>query len=226
MRIPMLKATCLLALAAAVANPLAATSKGVDEVMSRDGLQQIHLRNIDLAYARPGASLATYKRVMLDPVEVEFSKQWKPERTGSRLKLTTQEREDIRAAVARAVQDEFAREMQRNGSHPIASEAGPDVLRIKPRIVNLYLNAPDAGNTARTRTFVSNAGEMTLVAEIFDSASGQLLARLADRREATPAFIRYQLANNMVNENEARTIAAAWAQILREALDKAHGIGS
>lgn len=33
-----------------------------------------------------------------------------------------------------------------------------------------------------------------------------------------------QISNSVVNEGEARTIAAAWAHILRKALDKAHGI--
>jgi hypothetical protein len=81
------------------------------------------------------------------------------------------------------------------------------VLRVKASIVNLYLNAPDAGNMGRSRTIVRSAGEMTLLAELYDSASGQLLARVADRREANDSG-RMQLANNVVNEGEARAIAA------------------
>lgn len=226
MRTPMLKASCLLALVTVLASPLAATRQDAEAVMGRDGLQQTTIKDIDLAYARPGSSLAVYKRVLIEPGEVEFSKQWKPERTGSRLKLTSDEREHIRAAVARIVQDEFAREMQRGGAYPLANEAGPDVLRLKPRLVNVYLNAPDAGSTPRTRTFVSTAGEMTLMAELSDSASGQAVLRLADRREATTTGTRLGRINEMVNEEEVRTIAAAWARILRKELDKARGAGS
>ena len=97
------------------------------------------------------------------------------------------------------------------------------MLRVRAGIVNLYINAPDTG-PGRSRTIVSSAGEMTLIAELTDSASGQVLARVADRREATNT--RMQLTNNVVNESEARWIAAAWAKTLRKALDNAQGMGA
>jgi len=218
------KPACVLALAFALTGSLAATLQDANAAMSRDGLEPIQIKNLDLAYARPGSTLAPYKRVRLDPVAVEFHRQWNPERTGSRLKLTSQDKENIRVAVAEIVQDEFAKEMQRGGAYPVTSDAGNDVLVIKPRIVNVYLNAPDAGNSARTRTFVSTAGEMTLVAELSDSASGQVLTRVADRREATTTGFRLGRVNGFVNENEAREIASQWARILRRTLDQAHGV--
>jgi hypothetical protein len=92
--------------------------------------------------------------------------------------------------------------------------------------VNVYLNAPDAGSAARTRTFVSTAGEMTLMAELSDSTSGEVLVRIADRREATTTGARLGRTNGMVNENEAREIVSQWARILRRSLDRAHGTGS
>ena len=97
------------------------------------------------------------------------------------------------------------------------------MLRVRAGIFNLYVNAPDTG-PARSRTIVCSAGEMTLIAELTDSASGQVLARVADRQEATNN--RMQLTNNMVNETEARWIAADWAKALRKALDNAQGLGA
>jgi len=69
-----LKTACLLALTLTLTSSLAASKKDVDNVMGRDGLQKINVKGLDLAYARPGASLAAYKRVKLDPVEVQFDK--------------------------------------------------------------------------------------------------------------------------------------------------------
>lgn len=211
-------------LALTVAAPLgAATRLDVDALMNRDGLQPIAVKNIDLAYARPGASLAAYRRIQLDPVLVEFSKRWDPERTGSRLKFSSDEREAIRAAVGRAVREEFARELQATGRYQVvAADTGPDVLRVTPRILNLYLNAPDAGSAARTRTYMTSAGEMTLLAELRDSSSSEVLVRFADRREADN--VRFERANGMVNEVEIRTVAGAWARVLRKALDEAQGV--
>jgi hypothetical protein len=219
-----LKAACLLALTVAMTNAPAATNKDIDQALSDGGLQKIKVKDIDLAYARPGASLAAYKRVKLEPVDVEFRKSKDPSRAGSAIKLSSEEREKIRSNVARVVEEEFAKELQKSSTYQIASDAGADVLRVRPRILDLYVNAPDVG-PGRTRTLVSSAGEMTLVAELSDSASGKVLARVADQRDASKQG-RLYLVNGTVNEQEARKIAAGWAQILRKALDKAHGIGS
>jgi hypothetical protein len=213
----------VLSLALGAPTAPAATSKDLDARMSRDGLQKTKVKNIDLAYTRPGATLAAYKRVKLDPVEVAFSPSWNPTRTGSSIKLSTQEKENIRAGVAKLVEEEFAREIQAGGRYAVVNEAGADVLRVKAAIVNLYINAPDTG-MGRQRTIVRSAGEMTLVAELSDGATGQVLARVADRREAPDT--RMQITNGVVNESEARTIAAGWAKTLKKALDNAQGIGA
>lgn len=218
-----LKATCLLALAVALTNAPAATKKEIEEAMGQGGLAKVKVKDLDLAYARPQATLAGYKRVQLEPVEVEFRKSWDPTRTGSAIKLSSEEREKIRAGVARVVHEELSRELEKGSTYRIANAAAADVLRVKARILDLYVNAPDVG-VGRSRTLVSSAGEMTLMAELSDSSSGQVLARVADRREANKGG-RMHLVNSMVNEEEARKIAAGWARTLRKALDKAHGIG-
>ena len=220
-----LKSACLFALTLAVTSSLAATKKDVDEAMSRDGLQKISVKGLELAYARPGASLAAYKRVKLDPVEVQFDKSWNPTRTGSRIKLGAEEREKIRASVAKLVEEEFAKTLQKGGAYQITSDSAPDVLRVKASVLNVYINAPADTGAGRSKTYVSSAGQMTLLAELSDSASGQMLARVADRREGN-SLARMERADRIENEGAARQVAAAWAQILRNALDKARAIGS
>ena len=110
----------------------AASKADLEEAMSYDGLEQIKVKGIDLAYARPDASLAAYSKVMLDPVQVAFSKNWDPTRTGSRFKLSTEERENIRSGVAKLVYNEFVKELQTRSSYQVVDAAGPDVLRLKP----------------------------------------------------------------------------------------------
>jgi Protein of unknown function (DUF3313) len=220
-----LRAACLFALSLAVTSSFAASKKDVDEAMSRDGLQKISVKGLDLAYARPGASLAAYKRVRLDPVEVEFDKSWDPTRTGSRIKLSADEREKIRASVAKLVEEEFAKTLQKGGTYQVTSESAPDVLRVKASVLNVYINAPSGTGAGRSKTYVSSAGQMTLLAELSDAASGQMLARVADRREAN-SLARMERADRIENEGAAREVAATWAQILRNALDKARTIGS
>jgi Protein of unknown function (DUF3313) len=220
-----LKAACLFALTLALTSSFAASKKDVDEAMGRDGLQKVNVKGLELAYARPGASLAAYKRVKLDPVEVQFDKSWEPTRTGSRIKLGPEEREKIRANVARLVEEEFTKVLQKGGAYQITTDSAPDVLRVKASVLNVYINAPADTGAGRSKTYVSSAGQMTLLAELSDSASGQMLARVADRREGN-RMARMERAEPGDNEGAARDVAAAWAQILRKALDKARSIGS
>ena len=203
----------------------AAPDKTVEELMSHDGLQKVKIKDLDLAYVRPGASLAGYKRVMLDPVQVSFSKSWDPKKTGSSFKLSAEERENIRSGVAKIVQEEFTKTLSAKDGYPIVTESGPDVLRVKTNIINLYVNAPDTQSAGRTRTYTASAGEMTLVAEYYDSESGQVLARVVDRREGRAAGGQMSWSNSVMNQAEAETIASTWARILRKSLDKANGIG-
>jgi len=202
----------------------AASSSELDEAMSVDGLQKVKVKGLDLAYARPGASLAGYSKFKLDPVEVAFHKDWDPKKTGSNSKLSTQERENIRSGVAKIVDEEFVKELQAKGGYPVVKEAGPDVLRIRANVVNLYVNAPDTMTAGRSRTYTVSAGEMTLFAELYDSETGEVLARIVDRSEARNSGMM-SLSNSVVNASEARSVAANWARILRNGLDKAHGIG-
>jgi len=213
----------LLLLQPAPASSASSSSKALDEAMSQGGLHKISVKGIELAYAKPGASLASYKRVRIDPVEVSFHKSWDPTRTGSNIKVSATERQKILDGMAKLVQEEFARALQADNGYAVTEESGDDVLRVKIDIANLYVSAPSGSSSGRSRTYVVSAGEMTLVAELSDSKSGDVVARLVDRREARSAG-RVSLSDSVYNQGEARSIAAGWARILRKALDKAHGI--
>jgi hypothetical protein len=207
-------------LAALLAAGTAHSQTELDKQMGYDGLEPVKVKGISLAYRRPGATLAGYKRVKIDPVEVRFDKNWNPQRTGSRLPLPAEDREEIRTGLAKVVQEQFTKTLAAKGRYPVVNESGPDVLRLKIYIVNLYVNAPD-NPAPGVRTFVTSAGGMTLFMELYDSETGQILARVADRQEARNAAM-VQMANSVTNIGEAQDIAANWARIMRDALDRAH----
>jgi hypothetical protein len=211
--------------ALAASGALAAKPSALDEAMSHDGLQKISVKGVQFAYARPGATLAGYDRVQIEPVQVAFHKNWDPTRTGSRIKLGQEERENIRNGVAAAVQEAFVTELQERSRYKVVNEAGPDVLRVKVNIVDLYVNAPDTESLGRSRTYTVSAGQMTLFAELFDSESGQLLARVIDKRQARE-HQTYQLSSSVVKRGELQEIASSWARLLRTGLDNAHGVGT
>lgn len=197
--------------------------KSLQEAMSYDGLQKITVKGIDMAYALPGATLAGYTKVLIDPVGVRFHKDWKPTVTGSRRNLSSDEQQKIRDNVAKVVYDAFVEELKKGG-YSVVTNAAPDVLRVQANILNLYITAPDVMTPGRSRVYTVTAGEMTLLAELSDSDSGEIIARVMDRYQARHTG-SFQLTSGVSNAAEARNAATSWARILRASLDKAKAIG-
>ena len=213
---------CVL-LAAMLSGPaLAASQAEFDKAMSYDGLQPVRVKGISLAYKRPDATLAGYQRVMIEPVEVRFHKSWNPTQSGSRLPLSAAAREDIRTGLAKLVREQFEKALTAQGRYPVVAAAAPDVLKLRVNIANLYVNAPEAASGASpSYNFSMSAGEMTLFLELFDSETGQILARAVDRQEGRSPNIA-RMAGSVTNIAAAEGIAAEWARIMRDALDRAH----
>ena len=181
-----------------------------------DGLQRIQSRRVDTVYTAPGMSLAGYKRVMLDPVDVAFKKDW--QRAHPEIEAADMER--IRAEVASMFREVFSRELDDRGGYELAEHSAPDVLRVSASIVDLDIAAPDPRPVGVIRSYVVSPGEMTLLAELRDSVSGAILVRAADR-ERGRGFGDLQIANSVTNSAEASRAFAMWAGLLRDALDAA-----
>lgn len=214
----------LLIIAGLASQAHAALDKELVASLAAGGLQEISVKGLDRAYSKHGVSLAAYAKVKLDPVEVSFAKGWDPDKTGTRFKLSPKERQDIADGVARNVTEAFAKTLQAKSSYQLTDAPGADVLRVKARIVDLIVNAPDIMTSGRTRTYTLSTGSMTLVAELYDSQTNEVLARVADHRESRFNEM-WTLTNSVINDAEVRDAASRWARILRDALDKAHGIG-
>ena len=188
-----------------------------------DGLARVSSKKIDHLYKLPEADFSGYKRVRLDPIEVEFDKNWKPNDStrSPSSRLTDSDLQKIREALAEEFRKVFTEELTENG-YPVVTENGEDVLRVSAAIVNLYITAPDKMSAGRSRTYTTSAGHMTLVAELRDSVTGKLMARAVDSvqgRDTGP----FMMTTSVTNLAAARTGLSKWARVLREGLDAATG---
>jgi len=188
-----------------------------------DGLVRVESKQIDHLYKLPEADFSGYKRVRLDPIEVEFDKNWKPNdstRSPSQ-RLSSSDIEKIKKTLAEEFRKVFTEELTKNG-YPVVAEDGDDVLRVSAAIVNLYITAPDKMSAGRSRTYTTNAGHMTLVAELRDSVTGKLMARAVDSVQARDTGT-FMITTSVTNLAGARTALSKWARVLREGLDAATG---
>jgi hypothetical protein len=199
------------------AGAVAAPSADLNEVMSYDGLQKIQVRGVELAYARPGATLAAYKSIELLPVEVSFYKNWDPKVPGTPWSISASDRETIKQRAAKVVNDAFVKELQRGG-YPVVTEAGPDVLLVKISILNLVVTAPNVMSAGMNTTYARSPGQATILAELFDSETGQALARVIDTQQPQGFG---GMMSSVTNMQAGQQVANQWAKILRNGLDRA-----
>jgi hypothetical protein len=214
--LPMLLVLC----AAALAGCASTRTAPADEW---DGLVRQTGTRLGAVFVRPDAEIVGYRSVMIDPVEVSFARNWDPNR-GGRSGLNRLDAGDmaaIQAGVADLFRETFRAELERGG-YQLVDVAGPDTLRVTAAIVDLYVTAPDTMSAGRSRTYTANTGRMTLVAELRDSMTGELLARAVDARSARSSGI-LQVTNRVTNTADARRAMGIWATALRQALDEMYG---
>jgi hypothetical protein len=178
-----------------------------------DDLVQVKSKHLKLVYLAPGADFRGYAKVMLDPTEIAFHKDWQNEQNGVRRGVSSRISDsEVEAAITQgeaAAAEVFAKAFA-DGGLPVVTSPGPDVLRVKTGIVNISVTAPERQFAGRSRTYSENAGEATFVIEVRDSVTGALLGRAVDRRwaGANLAMVR----NSVTNRADFRALAASWAK--------------
>jgi hypothetical protein len=211
-------------LASGALGALLPTAVSADEPPQEwDGLTRVKSKQLDHVYKLPGADFSGYQRVRLDPIEVEFDKNWKPNdsQRGASRRLTNDDLEKIKKALAEEFRKVFTEELTENG-YQVVTEDDDDVLRVSAAIVNLYITAPDKMSAGRSRTYTTSTGHMTLVAELRDSVTGKLMARAVDTVQGRDTG-SFQITNSVTNMSSARTALGKWARVLREGMDEATG---
>jgi hypothetical protein len=164
-----------------------------------DGLVAVQSRNLDHLYLRPDVDMARYQKVLIDPVTVEYSKDWLSNVNDPRHVAR------VRPEDARRIADEttanlggiLAAELKARG-YEIVTAPGPGVLRLAPHVTDLYVNAPDIFPPGRTRSFSRDAGEATVTLEARDASNGTLLAVVSDHATAQD-MLRLSRADNVSN---------------------------
>jgi len=129
----------------------------------------------------------------------------------------------MKAALAAEFKKVFTDELQTKGGYQVVDTAAPDVLILRPAIVNLMVTAPDLMTADMSRTLVASAGQMTLYLELWDSATNTILARVMDPQADRGMGGMAQIADSVTNKAAADRILKAWAEKLRKHLDAVHG---
>lgn len=221
----LLSAACCAAALLATAVPATAAAKDEPPPVSPEGLQLQKSTKTRVVYVKPGATFAQYDRVAILDCYVEFEKDWQKDYNSSRVGLEDRvgdkDVERMKAGLAAEFKKVFTNELQTKGGYQVVDQAAPDVLVLRPALINVEVNAPDLMSAGFDRTVVRSAGQMTLYLELWDASTNTILARVMDAKADDSGFA--QRADRVTNTAAADRVLEDWAHELREHLDAVRG---
>jgi hypothetical protein len=178
-----------------------------------EGLQAVTARNFEAAFVRPGVDFSNYNKLLVNELELAFRT---PDRSQDQFPLGEDQKTRFRAAMAVA----FGEELGQLQNLEIVTEPGPDVLDLNVRVQDIVASSPGrrVGTVGRASFAIETVGEMTLVIELRDAESEEVLIRAFDRRAVEGAAM---LSGDSVISTwqGVERLVARWASRVREGLD-------
>ncbi|MGH6743731.1 uncharacterized protein DUF3313 [Novosphingobium sp. PhB57] len=178
-----------------------------------DGLMHVKSSKIETVYLQPDADFRGYTKVMIDPAEIAFRKNWQREHGFAEDRgrpVSNEQARDILEQAKTGFHKLFVEAYQKAG-YQVVDQPGSDVLRLSTAVVNLDVVAPDPMTAGRSWTFSRDAGGGTLVIEARDSRTGALLGRAVDSRSMEDS--RAYLRNTVTNTADFEDLFAHWAKL-------------
>lgn len=193
-----------------------------DAEVTFDGLHEVKGGSADQAWARPGADISQYSKIMLQGAGIEYrpggakGTSWNARSRGGPYEVTESQKQRMRQRVA----EEFLKELGKSEHFTLVDEAGPDVLLIRGALLDVVSMVPPEP-IGRGEIYISEIGTATLVIEIRDSITETVLARAVDRRVIDAGGMGNLSASSTVtNEADVARVIRSWARKLRERLDE------
>ncbi len=192
---------------------------------TKDGLKLTKHSHHGAVYVKDGASLADYDKIKILDCFVQFEKDWQRnynrEERDPGDRVTDQDVEKIKEAVAEAFPQEFRKELEKGG-YEVVDDTGEGILLLRPAIINLTVTAPDTMSAGIKETYVTSSGSMTLYMELYDSATSTKIAEVMDAQAVGDDGFGHR-AGRVTNRMEFERTMRDWAHRLRLRLDEAHG---
>ena len=184
-----------------------------------DNLVPVNDAKVSMAYIDPDADFSVFKRVAILEPFVAFRSNWQRDQNRSRSRnIRARDMERIKSDVATLFERVFTERLEAAG-YEVVDGANEDVLLVRPAIIDLDITAPDTRTAGRSRSFTASTGAATLYIQLFDSVSGDIIGRAADRQAVRRAGGNLTWSNSVTNTADARRMMGGWADNLVGFLD-------
>lgn len=197
-----------------LAAPAMAKKKDPPPQTTTDGLKLETSTKHRLVYLADDVDFGAYNKVMIVDCAVSFAKNWqrdynRQERDLSR-KVSDKDVTRIKDKLSAEFKKVFTKTMQDNGIE-VVTDAGPDVIILRPAIINLDVTAPALNSPGMSRTYTADPGQMTLYLELYDSVSSAILAKAMDAQDAGRAAPTMSYSTGVNNIAAADRVLKRWA---------------
>ena len=147
-----------------------------------DGMRPVEPVPYQRTWVRPGASFEGYSSALVRFAGVAYRHEPRPGQINNRRRSSYPASQGLRDRLMDGLRSAFERAIAQDEAIGRSERAGESVLLVHVSLIDFVLWAP-VGRTAPQENFwVDSVGTFTLVVDIYDSQSGKLLARAADRQ--------------------------------------------
>lgn len=116
------------------------------------------------------------------------------------------------------VHEAFEQQLSQSDRYGLTARPGREVLLIRASLLDVVSHVPPEP-IGRRDIYLRSIGKATLVLELRDSVTNEVLARAIDRRAADRADLFIELSS-VTAWSEVRIVAKGWARLLRQRLDE------
>ena len=194
---------------------------GADAEVTQDGLHRVHPSIMAAAWVKPDLDLSGYTRIFVVPTAVQFrlveevTDAFSLSRSGDREFPVNEDKQDwLRGVWSRVTTEQFAQQR----SFQRYEGVGTDVLVVQAILADVvsYI-PPDAAGSSYS--WIRDPWVASVVLELRDGTTGELLARTNDRRTGEGLMD----ANTvwMLTED----LLLRWAEVLSERLEQLADLG-
>jgi hypothetical protein len=196
---------------------------GPDAEVTHDGLVRVKKSVADAAWVKPDFDLTPYTKIMIVSAGASFKKlppvnKYQARQGASEFPVSQENQQKFKDVM----KEEFVKELSKLKRYQIVDQPGPDVLTLVAGVIDVVSSVPPDVNSAsfagRGGVYLTSVGEATLVIELRDSESNEVLGRAADRRAAESPFA-FEV-NNVTAWTQVHLLAQGWASTLRKRLEE------
>ncbi|WP_019530896.1 DUF3313 family protein [Dasania marina] len=170
---------------------------------SDDGLQLVQQSSFDILYLRPGADFSQYSNIQFETMPLAYSDERRtnslPTLSDEDFQFSEKEMGYFQARASKGFVEGFGKSINAQGN-----------LIVRSRISDFYLTAPIKNSIIQPdKSFVQESSRMTIVTELVDANSQQVLLRVTDKLTTGDIGTNSNHLNRM-------TSVSYWQDVYRE----------